>query len=358
MEPKLNLIEARYEELSEQLCRPEIASDPDKFKVLNKERTSLEEIVDTYRQYKQIQNSIDENKALLRYEEDPEMSDYVAAELEELNKKEADLKEKLYILLLPKDPNDEKDVIVEIRSGAGGDEAALFAGELFRMYCKYAEKCGWKTDILTSNMTGLGGVKEVAFSVSGKNVYSRMKYESGVHRVQRVPETESSGRVHTSTVTVAVLVEPEEVDVNINPVDLKIDTYRSSGAGGQHVNKTESAIRITHIPTGIVVACQDERSQHQNRDKAMRFLRAKLMEQEQIKHDFEVASERKQQVGSGDRSEKIRTYNFPQSRLTDHRIGLSLHNLEFIMEGDLDALIDALALDVQKRALQVPKDEA
>ncbi len=357
MEKKLDLIEQRYEELGKHLCNAEIASDPEKFKVINKERISLEETVNLYRDYKNLIKDIEESKNLLRYEEDSELSEYISSELDSQTKEFESLKDRLYIMLLPKDPYDEKDILMEIRGGAGGDEAALFAGELFRMYCKYAEKKGWKTEIINSNMTGLGGVKEVVFSISGKNVYSRLKYESGVHRVQRVPATESSGRVHTSTVTVAVLVEPEDVDIQINIADLRVDTYRSSGAGGQHVNKTDSAIRITHLPTGIVVACQDERSQHQNRDKAMRLLRAKLMEQEQIKKENELASARKQQVGSGDRSEKIRTYNFPQSRLTDHRIGLSLHNLEFIMEGDLDPVFDALTLHSQQQAIAVSQDD-
>ena len=357
MEKKLNLIEQRYEDLGKQLCDIETANDPEKFKVLNKERSSLEETVTLYRDYKALAKAIDESKNMLRYEEDKELSDYIAGELDSQTKEYEKLSEKLYIMLLPKDPYDEKDIIMEIRGGAGGDESALFAGEVFRMYCKYAEKKGWKTELINSNMTGLGGVKEVVFSINGKNVYSRMKYESGVHRVQRVPETESSGRVHTSTITVAVLIEPEDVDVQVNAVDLRVDTYRSSGAGGQHVNKTDSAIRITHIPTGIVVACQDERSQHQNRDKAMKLLRAKLLEQEQIRQRSEMASAKKQQVGSGDRSEKIRTYNFPQSRLTDHRIGLSLHNLEFILEGDLDPIFDALNLYAQQQAIAVSKDE-
>lgn len=357
MEKKLDLIEQRYEELGNQLCDIEIANDPEKFKVINKERSSLEETVTFYRDYKALSKAIEESKNMLRYEEDKELSDYIAAELDSQTKEYETLKEKLYIMLLPKDPYDEKDIIMEIRGGAGGDESALFAGEVFRMYCKYAEKKGWKTELLNSNMTGIGGVKEVVFSINGKNVYSRMKYESGVHRVQRVPETESSGRVHTSTITVAVLVEPEDVDVQINATDLRIDTYRSSGAGGQHVNKTDSAIRITHIPTGIVVACQDERSQHQNRDKAMKLLRAKLLEQEQMRQKSEMATAKKQQVGSGDRSEKIRTYNFPQSRLTDHRIGLNLHSLEFIMEGDLDPIFDALNLYAQQQAIAVSQDE-
>lgn len=358
MKKKLDLIKERYEDLNRQLCDPANVSDQEKLKVLNKERSSLEETVTLYEEYKKLEADIEESKAMLRHEQDGDLADYISSELETMNREQETLKDRLYVLLLPKDPNDEKDIIMEIRGGAGGDEAALFAGDLFRMYCKYAEKKSWKTEILSSNMTGLGGVKEVVFSISGKNVYSRLKYESGVHRVQRVPETEASGRVHTSTVTVAVLVEPEDVDIQINANDLRVDTYRASGAGGQHVNKTDSAVRITHVPTGIVVACQDERSQHQNREKAFRLLRAKLMEQEQIRQETELASTRKQQVGTGERSEKIRTYNFPQSRLTDHRIGFSLHNLEFVMEGELEELFDALTLHSQKQAIAVSEDES
>jgi len=342
LEKKLDDIEERYEELNRLLCDSEVIADQNRYKEIARERSGIEELVSLYRGYKAVAADLEESRNMFRQEEDPELRDYVAAEIAKMTGEYENLGEQLKKMLIPRDPYDDKNIIMEIRAGTGGDEAALFVGDLFRMYGKYAEMRHWKSEVMSSNETGLGGFKEVVFSISGKGVYSRLKYESGVHRVQRVPATEASGRIHTSTATVAVLVEPEEVDeIPISINDLRIDTYRSSGAGGQHVNKTDSAVRFTHIPTGIVVACQDERSQHQNREKAMRILKAKLLEQDRRSKEAEIAKNRKQQVGTGERSEKIRTYNYPQSRITDHRIGLTVHNLEFVLEGELEEIIDA-----------------
>ena len=340
---KLKEVENRFEEVGGLLYEPEIVCDTEKYSALVKEFKALSPIVEKYREYKQAQAALDEARELL-YESglDKDFREMVQSEYDEGKQKTERLLEELKILLLPKDPNDSKNVIVEIRGGAGGEESALFAGVLFRMYSMYAEKKRWKTEILSSNPTELGGFKEVSFMISGEGAYSRFKYESGVHRVQRVPETETQGRIHTSTATVAVLPEAEDVDIDINPADLQIDTYRSGGAGGQHVNKTESAIRITHLPTGTVVECQDERSQHKNKDKAMKILRSRILEAEREKQQSSIAAERSAQVGTGDRSERIRTYNYPQGRLSDHRIGLTLYRLEQILSGDLDEVIDSL----------------
>lgn len=336
---KLKSVEERYDELTAEISKPEVIEDQNTWKKLMKERADMEDIVIKFREYKQVRTDIDSAKELLN---DKELHELAQMELVTGEEKLRVIEEELKVLLLPKDPNDDKNVIVEIRGGAGGEEAALFAGTLFRMYSRYAERKRWKVEVLNDNPTGLGGYKEVSFMISGKGAYSKLKFESGVHRVQRVPETETNGRIHTSTVTVAVLPELEEVDIEINPADLKTDTYRSSGAGGQHVNKTESAIRITHIPTGIVVACQEERSQIQNRERAMTMLRAKLFEKQEEERMKKMASDRKMQVGTGDRSEKIRTYNYPQGRITDHRINYSVFQLENFTDGDLDEMIDAL----------------
>jgi peptide chain release factor 1 len=349
---RLESIEKRYEELNELMARPDISLDFEKLHNLARERASLEEVVTRYREYKATVKSLEDTQAMLNQKLDDDMAVLAKEEVESLQGRRERLLQELKVALLPKDPADKKDVIVEIRAGAGGEEAALFAASLFRMYSRYAAAKGWKVDILSSNETGIGGFKEAIFEIKGKGVYSRLKYESGVHRVQRVPVTESSGRIHTSTATVAVLPEAEEVEVAVDPNDLRVDTFRSGGAGGQNVNKVASAVRITHIPTGMVVVCQDERSQLQNKIKAMAVLRARLLDQERQRQFQEVTDARRSQVGTGDRSEKIRTYNFPQSRVTDHRIGLTIHNLEGILEGNLDDIIDAVATADQAKQLE------
>ena len=354
---KLQAIEDKYLELEQLISDPAIIANQGEWQKLTRNHARLTPIVTVFRQYKTVRQGLDEALEMLKDTLDDDFRDMVQAELNELKEKTLSLEEDLRILLLPKDPNDDKNVIVEIRGGAGGDEAALFAGDLFRMYTRYAENQGWRSEILDANAPDLGGFKEVVFSIQGEGAYSKLKYESGVHRVQRVPTTEASGRIHTSTVTVAVLPEAEEVDVEVNPNDLRIDTYCASGAGGQHVNKTESAVRITHLPSGIVVQCQDEKSQLKNRDKAMRVLRAKLLEAAEQKQQAEMAQTRKSQVGTGDRSERIRTYNFPQGRVTDHRIGLTLHKLDFILNGDLDELINGLITADRSEKLKESQSE-
>lgn len=339
---RLEDLERKYDELSELLANPEVINNQTEFQKHARSQASLADLVTVYREYKNIANQIAQVKALLAEELDSEMREMAQLEEEELLDQKKKMEDELKILLLPKDPNDEKNVIVEIRGGAGGDEAALFAGVLYKMYTKYAENQGWKTDILSANYTDIGGFKEVIFMIEGRGAYSKLKYESGVHRVQRIPTTESGGRIHTSTATVAVLPEAEEVDVDINPNDVRIDIFCSSGPGGQSVNTTQSAVRVTHIPTGIVVSCQDEKSQLKNKDKAMKVLRARLLEKAQEEAAGEIAQERKSQVGTGDRSERIRTYNYPQGRVSDHRIGLTLHKLDSILLGDMDEIIQAL----------------
>lgn len=341
---KLETMLKRYDELTELTSAPEVLADMDKWKKYAKERADLEDAVVKYQEYKKVEKEGSDAEKSLAAETDPEMKELLSEEYYDCKKRLADITDELKILLLPKDPDDDKNVIVEIRGGAGGEEAALFGYELYRMYLKYAEKNRWKTEEIDSNFTELGGVKEVVFSVVGKGVYSKLKYESGVHRVQRVPETETQGRIHTSTVTVAVLPEAEDVEVEIDEKDLKIDTYRSSGAGGQHVNKTESCIRMTHLPTGIVVTCQDERSQIKNREKAMKVMKSRLYDYYNSKYQSEYAANRKSLVGTGDRSERIRTYNFPQGRITDHRIGYTVYSLEDFLEGNIGDLIEALAI--------------
>lgn len=354
---KLIFASRRYDEINMKLQDPTVVSDNEQYKALMKEYTALTPIVEKYNEYTSAQNDIEEANMLLEESDDRELKEMATEQLLEAKERFETLKNELRILLLPKDPNDQKNVVVEIRGGTGGEEAALFAHSLFRMYSMYAESKGYSVEIMSQNETELGGLKEITFMIEGEGAYSKFKFESGVHRVQRVPETESSGRIHTSAATVAVLPEAEEVEFDINPSDLQIDTYRASGAGGQHVNKTESAIRITHLPTGVVVECQDERSQYKNKDKAMRILRTRLADAARQEQTDKIALERKTQVGSGDRSERIRTYNYPQGRITDHRIGLTLYKLDAVLNGALDELVDALITADQTEKLKAQSEE-
>lgn len=349
---RLEELEKKYGELSDKVNSPDIIADQNRWRELMKEHSAITPIVEKYKEYKKTMSDIKEAKEMLGESLDDEMKQMFKDELKEGQERIEEIKEELKILLLPADPNDEKNVIVEIRGGAGGDEAALFAGDLFRMYSRYAERRRWKTEIMSSNENDLGGYKEIVFMIAGKGAYSRLKYESGVHRVQRIPTTESGGRIHTSTVTVAVLPEAEDVDVEIDMNDVRVDVFRSSGNGGQSVNTTDSAVRVTHAPTGIVISCQDEKSQLKNKDKALKILRAKLYELELQKQQNELSAERRSQVGTGDRSERIRTYNFPQGRVTDHRVGLTLHRLDSVLDGDLDEIMDTLITTVQAEKLK------
>lgn len=339
---RLQTTEQRFEQINKSLCDPNIISDREAYKTLMKELKGLTPVVEKYKEYKRFCKDLEQAKEILSEGGDKELKEMAESEIELAKNNISVVSQELRVLLLPKDPNDERNVIIEIRGGAGGDEAALFCAALFRMYSMYAETRRWKVEVINCSETQLGGYKEISFIMSGEGAYSRLKYESGVHRVQRVPETEAQGRVHTSTVTVAVLPEADDVEIDINPADLQIDTYRAGGAGGQHVNKTESAIRITHIPTGVVVECQDERSQYKNKDKAMKVLKSRLLESRRNEQNAAVAQERKMQVGTGDRSERIRTYNYPQNRITDHRIGLTVYRLDDILNGDIEEIIDAL----------------
>jgi peptide chain release factor 1 len=348
---KLLEVEKRYIELEGMMSDPQMVGQQREYAKVAKERSDLEEIVVCYREWRKVEQEIADNRQLMD-ENDEAMRELVKEELTNLRERKEALETKLKYLILPKDPNDAKNVIVEIRAGTGGDEAALFAAELFRMYSRYAESRGWRVEMMSSNPTGLGGYKEIILSIEGQGAYSRLKFEGGVHRVQRVPVTEGSGRIHTSAVTVAVLPEADEVEIAIDPKELRIDVFRSSGPGGQSVNTTDSAVRITHIPTGIVISCQDEKSQHKNRAKGMKILRARLLEKKQDEQASEIAATRKSMVGSGDRSERIRTYNFPQGRLTDHRINLTIYQLERVMEGQIDEVVDALITHYQAQALK------
>ena len=349
---KLDFLTDKYKDLSKKISDPEIIANNAVWTKYVKEHAEIEPVVTKYQQYKKTVSELAEAREMLADAKDKELEDLIKSEIAELSDRKEALEEELKVLLLPKDPNDEKNVFVEIRAGTGGEEAALFAGTLFRMYNRYAERRGWKAEIISANETNIGGFKEVVFMLEGKGAYSRLKYESGVHRVQRVPTTESGGRIHTSAATVAVLPEAQEVDIEINPNDLRIDVFRSSGHGGQSVNTTDSAVRITHLPTGLVVSCQDEKSQLKNKEKALKVLRARLLDMEIARQNEEIAQSRKSQVGSGDRSERIRTYNYPQGRVTDHRIGLTLYQLESFLDGDLDEMIDALVTSDQAEKLK------
>jgi len=354
---KLESLERKYEDLEKQLSDPTVVDDQERYRKLAKAHADLAEVVEGFREHKRLTRDLEENTELAQ-DPDPEMRELALAEVKTIREALPELEARLKLLLLPKDPMDEKNILLEIRAGTGGEEAALFAGDLFRMYSRYAETKRWKVEIMSSSETGSGGFKEVIANISGDKVYSRLKYESGAHRVQRVPATESQGRIHTSAVTVAIMPEAEEVDVAIDPNDLRIDVYRSSGPGGQSVNTTDSAVRVTHIPTGLVVICQDEKSQHKNKAKALKVLRSRLLQAEQEKQRLEQEANRRSQVGSGDRSERIRTYNFPQSRVTDHRINLTLYKLEAVLEGDLDELFDGLIAHYQSEALKAQADAA
>jgi peptide chain release factor 1 len=349
---RLQALADRYEKLSELLCDPDVVNDAKRLREYSKEQSDLQEAYQAYTEYRSVVEQYESAKAMLGEKLDDEMRELVKQELDELTKRKEQLEARIQVLLLPKDPNDDKNVIVEIRGAAGGEEAALFAGDLYRMYCRYADAQGWRTEVLDSSVSDLGGFKEIVFMISGKGAYSKLKYESGAHRVQRIPTTESGGRIHTSTSTVAVLPEAEEIEVEINENDLRIDTFCSSGPGGQSVNTTKSAVRITHIPTGIVVSCQDGKSQNSNKEKAMQVLRARIYDKLKQEEEAKYAGERKSKVGTGDRSERIRTYNFPQSRVTDHRIGLTLHKLDQVLNGDLDEIISALTLEAQSELLE------
>lgn len=349
---KLDFLETKYKELEDRIMDPELINDLEEWQKVMKEHSDLEPVVSQYRSYSEIQQQLEESKEMLYEKLDEDMREMVKEEIKELEEAYEKAEEELRILLIPKDPNDHKNVIVEIRGGAGGDEAALFAGVLFRMYSRYAERNRWKVEIMNTNEIGIGGYKEVIFMIKGKGAYSRLKFESGVHRVQRVPETESSGRIHTSTATVAVLPEAEDVDIEIAASDVRVDVFRSSGNGGQSVNTTDSAVRLTHIPTGMVISCQDEKSQLKNKDKAMKILKSKLYDMMIMEQNEAIASERKGQVGTGDRSERIRTYNFPQGRVTDHRINLTVHRMSAFIDGDLDEMIDGLITTDQAEKLQ------
>lgn len=349
---RLQMLEEKYEELTRKMIDPDVLNNPAELHKCAKAQADLEDVVMVYRRYKKVMSELEDSKAMLLEKLDPEMDEMVKAEIKELSEQKEQLEQELTILLLPKDPNDSKNVIMEIRAGTGGDEAALFAADLYRMYTRYAEIRGWKTEVMNTNYTDVGGYKEITFMIEGKGAYSRLKFEGGVHRVQRVPATESSGRIHTSAATVAVLPEAEEVEVDINMNDLRIDVFCASGPGGQCVNTTQSAVRITHIPTGVVVSCQDEKSQLRNKEKALKVLRSRLMEKFQQEAQGDLAAQRKDMVGSGDRSERIRTYNFPQGRVSDHRINLTVHNLDKVLLGNLDEIIDALVTSDQAEKLK------